>query len=164
MRTFSVYETEWGVGAAIFSERGLAGIALPQQDDVQLIGEIDRRFGACKYNQNLDNTLSLTLERYFRGERVHFDIQVDYGLATKFEKEVYEHLRGIPYGETSSYRALAERCGRPGAARAVGNAMAKNPVPIIIPCHRVLRSDRSIGGWSGLPGWKERLLRIEGML
>ncbi|HZD60876.1 MAG TPA: methylated-DNA--[protein]-cysteine S-methyltransferase [Anaerolineae bacterium] len=164
MRAFNVYETEWGTGAAVFSEKGLAGVILPQRSDVQLAEEINRRFGVCEYAQDAGGALSAALTEYFKGEQVRFDIQVDYGSVTKFEREVYEHLREVPYGEVTYYQALAERCGRPGAARAVGNAMAKNPVPIVVPCHRVLRSDGGIGGWSGLPGWKERLLRIEGIL
>ena len=70
-------------------------------------------------------------------------------------------LQAIPYGDTITYANLAEQCGCPRAARAVGNAMRKNSVPIVVPCHRVLKSDGGIGGWSGKPGWKERLLAME---
>ena len=89
---------------------------------------------------------------------------MDYSRATDFEKSVYETLKAVPYGEVVTYKELARRCGRPGAARAIGNALAKNPCPIIIPCHRVLKSDGSIGGWSGKQGWKGRLLALEGFL
>jgi len=164
LKSFNTFETNWGIGATVFSEKGLCGIVLPQQDDVYLIDEINRRFGECDYDKRIGYRLSLALERYFAGERIHFDIQVDCAKATDFEKAVYEQLKDVPYGKTISYRALAERCGRPGAARAVGNAMMKNKALIVVPCHRVLKSDGGIGGWSGLPGWKERLLEIEGTL
>ncbi len=164
MKSFNIYKTEWGNGAVVFSEKGLAGIVFPQENELQLEKEIAEKFGKPVYREDLGKELCSTLGRYFAKEHVQFDYQVDYSKVTGFERTVYETLMAIPYGETITYKELAGRCGRPGAARAVGNAMAKNPYPIIVPCHRVLKSDGSIGGWSGKRGWKERLLTLEGVL
>jgi methylated-DNA-[protein]-cysteine S-methyltransferase len=80
---------------------------------------------------------------------------------TDFEKKVWETLRKIPYGETRTYKWLAEEIGKPQAFRAVGNALGKNPIPIIFPCHRVIESDGSLGGYSGGVDIKRRLIEIE---
>lgn len=82
---------------------------------------------------------------------------------TEFQRRVYRAVLSIPRGSTLSYREVAEMAGYPRAARAVGNAMRRNPFPVIIPCHRVIRSDGSLGEYSGPTGMKERLLRQEGV-
>ena len=160
---FNTYKTRWGRGALVFSHKGLAYTVFPQENDLQLEEEIAKRFGVLKYNEHLGQDLSYSLGLYFNGERIQFDYQLDYGRSSEFEKLVYEHLKAVPYGKVINYKELAKRCGHPKAARAVGNALAKNPMPVVIPCHRVLKSDGSIGGWSGKRGWKERLLAIEGV-
>lgn len=78
-----------------------------------------------------------------------------------FTRRALEAVAAIPPGWTESYARIAAKAGRPGAARAAGQALARNPVPLVIPCHRVVRSDGSAGGWSGAPGWKEWLLETE---
>ena len=80
---------------------------------------------------------------------------------TEFERKVWETLKEIPYGETRTYKWLAEKIGKPHAFRAVGNALGKNPIPIIFPCHRVIETDGSLGGYSGGTDIKRRLLEIE---
>ncbi|MCL6472043.1 MAG: methylated-DNA--[protein]-cysteine S-methyltransferase [Firmicutes bacterium] len=164
IKGFNIYRTEWGVGAAIFSEMGLAGIVFPHSDEVALEEEIVKNFGKQDYREDLGQDLCSSLGRYFSGERVQFDYQLDYTGVTEFQRKVYETLKAVPYGETTTYKRLAEQCGSPMAARAVGGAMARNPYPVVVPCHRVLKSDGSIGGWSGKRGWKERMLVIEGIL
>jgi len=161
---FNTYHTRWGVGAVVFSDKGLAGMLFPNKSETHLEEEIYKKYGSIANAKNHGLELSSTLARYFDGEPVQPQYQVDYGKATEFEILVYENLKAIPYGKAITYAELASVCGRPRAARAVGNAMAKNPVPIVVPCHRVLKSDGSIGGWSGRPGWKERLLELEGVL
>jgi len=103
------------------------------------------------------------LGRYFEGEVERFDFPVDLSRLTEFEREVLEAARGIGYGEVRSYSWLARKVGRPKAARAVGRALAKNPLALVIPCHRVVRSDGSIGGFSMAGGVeaKRRLLDLE---
>ena len=101
------------------------------------------------------------LEEYFSLGRMDFNIRTDFAEGTDFEKEVWESLRQIPYGETRTYKWIAEHMGKPHASRAVGNALAKNPIPIIYPCHRIIESDGSIGGYTPGLDIKRRLLEIE---
>lgn len=104
------------------------------------------------------------LDRYLRGERVDFDVEVDISDLRPFTRRVLTETMQIPYGEVSSYVRIARKLGYLNAARAVGQALKRNPVPIIIPCHRVTREDGSLGGFSLEGITKERLLRLEGYL
>ena len=98
---------------------------------------------------------------YFKGFDKGFKQKVQFMEGTEFEKDVWKALNNIPFGETRSYKWIAERIGRPGASRAVGQALSKNPIPIVIPCHRVIESDGSMGGYSGGVNIKVRLLEME---
>ena len=100
------------------------------------------------------------LRDYFAGDRESFALPLR-PAGTEFEVEVWEELRRIPYGETLSYGELAERVGHAGAARAVGRANACNPIPIIVPCHRVIGADGSLTGFGGGLDTKRRLLDLE---
>ncbi|HEY8294010.1 MAG TPA: methylated-DNA--[protein]-cysteine S-methyltransferase [Micrococcaceae bacterium] len=101
------------------------------------------------------------IEDYFAGRRTLFDLPLDYRLASGFRREVLAHLPEIRYGATASYAAVARLAGRPNAVRAVGTACAKNPLPVVVPCHRVVRSDGSQGGYVGGPEAKAALLGLE---
>lgn len=104
------------------------------------------------------------LERYFRGEPVTFaDVDVDLTGSTEFEREVYKATRAIPFGKVATYGQIAKAIGAPNAQRAVGQALGKNPIAIVIPCHRVVASD-GLGGFTGGLTWKRKLLRHEGVL
>ncbi|HAM53142.1 MAG TPA: cysteine methyltransferase [Nitrospiraceae bacterium] len=105
--------------------------------------------------------LKKQLGSYFRGTLQEFDQEIDFLEGTDFEREVWLCLKSIPYGETRSYKWLAERIGRPKAVRAVGQALSKNPLPIIVPCHRIIESDGSLGGYSEGVDIKRRLLDLE---
>lgn len=100
------------------------------------------------------------LEEYFRGERDSFDLPLDLK-GTPFELTVWRILQKIPYGETISYAELARRCGSPRACRAVGRANGKNPAAIVVPCHRVIASSGTLGGYSAGIAYKEWLLELE---
>jgi methylated-DNA-[protein]-cysteine S-methyltransferase len=105
------------------------------------------------------------LEEYFAGRRRRFDVPVDRRLSQGYRRTVLEALsREVPYGQTVSYKELAERTGNPKASRAVGSAMATNPIPIVVPCHRVLRTGGALGGYGGGLDTKVWLLRHEGAL
>lgn len=105
------------------------------------------------------------IDRYFAGERDRFDdVPLDLSGCTAFERRVYEATRCIPYGRVASYGQIANAIGKPGAARAVGQALGKNPIAIVIPCHRVIASDGTLGGFSAGLDWKRKLLRHEGVL
>ena len=103
------------------------------------------------------------LAEYFRSERRSFDLEVELE-GTPFQKRVWDELQRIPYGETISYRQLAERLGRPSAVRAVGRANATNPVSLVVPCHRVIGADGSLTGFGGGIDVKRTLLQLEGSL
>ena len=102
------------------------------------------------------------LLRYFSGERVAFNDGIDLSALTGFQRAVLEAARAIPYGEVRSYGWLAKQVGKPKAARAVGQALARNPVPIVVPCHRVIGGDGGLTGFSSGLGMKKRLLETEG--
>jgi methylated-DNA-[protein]-cysteine S-methyltransferase len=107
------------------------------------------------------------LEEYFAHRRTAFDLAVDWSLTGGFRRTVLQALAAeVPYGQVASYGELAARVGRPGASRAVGGAVASNPIPIIVPCHRVLRTGGGLGGYSGAGGidTKRTLLALEGAL
>ena len=105
------------------------------------------------------------LDEYFRGERRHFDVELDWQLVKGFRRSVLQTLVSVPYGETVSYGELAGMVGNPGAVRAVGSAMAHNPLAIVVPCHRVLASGGRAGGYSAPGGLrtKQQLLALEGV-
>ncbi len=100
------------------------------------------------------------LGEYFAGERREFDLPLRLG-GTEFQVEVLEELKKIPYGQTTSYAAIAERIGRPRAVRAVGAANGRNPIPIVVPCHRVIGKSGDLTGFGGGLDTKEALLRLE---
>jgi methylated-DNA-[protein]-cysteine S-methyltransferase len=102
------------------------------------------------------------LDDYFGHRRRHFELSLDLQLAHGFRRTVLGHLRTIPYGETETYAGVAAATGKPTAVRAVGTACARNPVPVVVPCHRVVRSDGTIGQYAGGPDLKVRLLELEG--
>jgi len=101
------------------------------------------------------------LDEYFRGRRVTFDLALDLRLTTGFRRDVIAHLPDIAYGHTASYAQVAASAGSPRAVRAVGSACAKNPLPVVVPCHRVVRSDGSIGQYVGGIAAKRILLDLE---
>ncbi|MDI2035212.1 methylated-DNA--[protein]-cysteine S-methyltransferase [Paenarthrobacter nitroguajacolicus] len=101
------------------------------------------------------------LEEYFAGKRRDFDLLLDFRLSRGFRLNVLRHLPRIPYGNTASYAQVAQAAGSPNAVRAVGTACATNPLPVIVPCHRVVKSDGSFGGYLGGPEAKRTLLTLE---
>jgi len=112
------------------------------------------------YNEKPFVTARQQLNEYFAGERKDFDLPLRLN-GTEFQLSVLDALQKIPYGETTSYAAIAERIGRPKAVRAVGAANGRNPIPIIVPCHRVIGSHGDLTGFGGGLDTKEALLRLE---
>jgi methylated-DNA-[protein]-cysteine S-methyltransferase len=104
------------------------------------------------------------LDEYFSGRRTDFDIPLDWSLTTGFTQRVLRATAKIPYGHVSTYREMATKAGNERAVRAAGNALGANPIPIVVPCHRILRTGGSLGGYGGGLPRKEFLLRLEGAL
>jgi methylated-DNA-[protein]-cysteine S-methyltransferase len=103
------------------------------------------------------------LDEYFEGKRREFDLPIDLRVAA-FNEEVLHELARVPYGVTTTYGALAAKVGRPNAARAVGTVMNRNPIPIVLPCHRVLGANGSLTGYAGGLDRKLQLLQLEGAI
>jgi methylated-DNA-[protein]-cysteine S-methyltransferase len=104
------------------------------------------------------------LDEYFAGARRRFDLPVDWSLVRGFAQGVLRATARVPFGETTTYRQVAEAAGSPRASRAAGNALGSNPIPIVVPCHRVLHSGGGLGGYAGGLERKKALLTIEGVL
>jgi len=107
------------------------------------------------------DAVSREIDEYFAGRRRTFDLPLDFSLSHGFRRAVLSHLPDIGYGHTASYAAVAAAAGRPRAFRAVGTACATNPLPVVVPCHRVIRSDGSLSGYAGGPAAKQALLTLE---
>jgi methylated-DNA-[protein]-cysteine S-methyltransferase len=143
---------------------GVVRIGFGREDPVldELASEVSPR--VVRLPARLD-VVRRELEEYFSGQRRNFDVPVDRRLSRGYRRIVLEALsREVPYGQTVSYKELAEWTGNPKASRAVGSAMATNPIPIVVPCHRVLRSGGALGGYGGGLDTKVWLLRHEGAL
>ncbi len=112
---------------------------------------------------NLERTAA-QLSEYFGGQRAGFDIPLDWGEMPPFQRAVLEATADVPFGRLDTYAGIARKIGNPGATRAVGNALGRNPIPVIVPCHRVIRSDATIGGYTGGLDKKQHLLSLEGVM
>ncbi len=163
-RHYDVFETSWGWVGVIGSHKGISHTSLPEESPERAIEYLaaSTRGALPEHQPGAFEDFRSQLEEYFRGERSDWDIALDLDGATDFFKRAWEACRSIPPGETRTYRWLAEQAGRPTAARGAGQAMARNRVPIIIPCHRVIGSDGGLHGFAG-PGLplKQRLLLHE---
>lgn len=157
--------TDSPIGALLMaaSPRGLVRLAFAGEDHGAVVADLAKRLGPrILHDERALEPVARELDEYFAGRRKAFDLAVDLVLATPFRRAVLEALTEIPYGTTTSYAALARAAGNPAAVRAAGSACATNPVPLVVPCHRVLRSDGSIGGYGGGLDTKRLLLRLEG--
>lgn len=144
------------------SADGLVRVAFQREDHdavlAQLAASISPRI--LRSGRRTDD-VARQLDEYFAGRLRHFDVAVDLRLVRGFRQEVISHLRTIDYGTTESYAAVARAAGNPAAVRAVGSACSHNPLPVIVPCHRVVRSDGTIGQYLGGTEMKAALLAME---
>ena len=157
---FACFKTERGWVAVMSSPAGLFRTTLPAPDEMSAIDAITRGASASREEGEFTEVKQTFID-YFRGRKVEFRFPVDPGACTDFQRDVWEAASRIPYGQLRSYGWLANEIGRPRAARAVGQALGANRLPIIIPCHRVVRSDGGLGGFSGGLHWKEKLIELE---
>lgn len=144
------------------TEDGLCRVSFGESDDE--LGSWAESLGRRSIHDSDElRPYARQLREYFAGERVRFDLPLDLSSATPFARRVLGATAAIPFGRLASYRDIAVGIGQPGATRAVGNALGSNPVPIVVPCHRVIRSNGAIGGYTGGLDIKWRLLAIEGV-
>jgi len=159
---YIVFNTDMGWMGIVGSARGLCRIILPRpstQEVRQRLGDIT---GQATRSPHLFQELMERFILYFSGHKVNFPDELDLSGATEFQHQVWGAARLIPYGETRSYTWVAKQIKRPKAARAVGQALGRNPLPIIIPCHRVLASDGGLCGFGSGIEMKQQLLHLEG--
>ncbi len=158
---YITFNTDMGWVGILASAKGLLDTTLPQrsaQEAHQLLGE---SINQASWSPRLFDDLMERLKVYFSGGKAAFPDELDLSGATPFQREVWEATRLIPYGETRSYLWVAEQIKKPGAARAVGQALGRNPLAIIVPCHRVVASDGGLGGFGGGVEMKQDLLHLE---
>ncbi len=163
MWRFTVMKAPFGSVGFLVTPRGLAHLFLMKPPPAQARSLLARRFPDARYDPDLCPDLKKQLEDYFTGRRVSFRVKTDLVGLTLFQKTVLKACSRIAYGQTLSYGQLARKIGRARAARAVGGALARNPIPLVIPCHRVLAGDGSLGGFSAEQGvaLKRWLLELE---
>ena len=145
--------------------RGLAYVAFEEEERDELLGRFSRQLSPriLEHAASTDE-VRRQLDEYFVGARTRFDLKLDRRLMRGIARDVLAATARVPFGRTTTYGALAERFGRPRASRAVCNALGSNPIPIVVPCHRVLRAGGDVGGYAGGPSRKRRLLTLEGSL
>jgi methylated-DNA-[protein]-cysteine S-methyltransferase len=145
------------------TDRGLVRVALPAEDPDSVLLALAARISPRVLHApaRLDDA-ARELEEYFDGSRRAFDLALDWRLSSGFRSTVLHHLSDIAYGQVASYAEVARMTDSPNAVRAVGSACATNPLPVVIPCHRVVRSDGSLGGYLGGIEAKRTLLSLEG--
>ncbi|WP_340538869.1 methylated-DNA--[protein]-cysteine S-methyltransferase [Nocardioides sp. GXZ039] len=160
---YRTLDTPLGALLLAATERGLVRVAFEREEFDRVLETLAERVSPriLRAPGRLDEAVR-ELEEYLTGRRTRFDLHLDHALSSGFRGEVHRHLPEIGYGRTASYAEVAALAGRPRAVRAVGTACGTNPLPIVVPCHRVVRSDGSAGGYLGGPEAKAYLLRLEG--
>ncbi|MFC1980422.1 methylated-DNA--[protein]-cysteine S-methyltransferase, partial [Chloroflexota bacterium] len=146
---YATCNTDMGWVGILGSATGLRCVTLPQrsaEESIQLLGD---SVECAAHAPHMFEDLITRLKSYLCGHEATFPDELDLSNATAFQREVWEVTRLIPYGETRSYGWVAEHIGKPGAARAIGHASARNPLPIIVPCHRVVAGNGKLGGYAG---------------
>jgi O-6-methylguanine DNA methyltransferase len=160
-----IFKTELGWSGVAASDKGICRIVLPKLDRKTVERELanaEREMQNAEEKEELilEKTV-LLLKRYFSGKDVLFDLPLDLRYYTPFQQAVWSAAGKIPFGQTRSYAWIAAMIKKPLAMRAVGGALGANPVPVIIPCHRVISSTGTLGGFSGGLGIKKKLLDLE---
>ena len=145
--------------------RGLAYVAFEDEERDELLARLSRQLSPrILEHPAATDDVRRQLEEYFAGERTRFELKLDRRLMRGIARDVLAATARVPFGRTTTYGTLADRIGRPRASRAVGNALGSNPIPIVVPCHRVLRAGGDVGGYAGGTARKRRLLTLEGSL
>ena len=143
------------------SESGLCRVILPQPTDVKAVSMVLEKVTDAVSSPAFFEKLVKRFHAYFSGKNVKFDDPLDYGDATPFQRSIWEATKKIPYGKTHTYTWVAAQAGNPKAVRAAGQALGQNPLPIIVPCHRVTSTGGGLGGFTGGLATKKYLLKLE---
>jgi len=167
----TTFETAFGFAAIAWEGHAIMCTSLPSPTEAAAARYIASKRGAHPFPSPAPSSVPLwvqaivaNIQKHFRGDLQHFDdVPIHLASAPPFHQKVYEVTRAIPLGETATYGEIARRAGSPHAARAIGQAMAKNPIPLIIPCHRVMGASNKLTGFTAPGGiaTKERMLQLE---
>ncbi len=163
---FGRYESPLGTGLVAATDRGIVSVALPGREETEFLDGLAAGLSprVLELPSRLDEARR-ELDEYFEGRRDAFDLELDWRLVrTGFMRSVLRATAQLPYGATASYGEVARSAGNPRAYRAAGTALGENPIPIIVPCHRVLRAGGVLGNYGGGPEMKRWLLELEGAI
>ena len=161
---YTIFRTQWGWFGLLGSEQGLLRTCLPVAHKEAVLSRMLSDFPKAERSKKLFSALKLSIEDYYKGTPVNFsDAEVCFEGLSEFQQTVLSTLRTVTYGQIVSYGQLARLAGSPRAARAIGTVMAQNPMPVIIPCHRVIKADGSVGQFTAPGGAeiKKRMLDLE---
>jgi O-6-methylguanine DNA methyltransferase len=160
---YTVFFVPFGWCGLVKGEKGLLKIFIPELEKKKLNCEIKLIYPSSVYSENFFSIEKSDIIRYFNGFRTEFSFMLDFSGSTLFQRNVWSVTSAIPYGEVRTYGWIADKIKNPEAVRAVGNALGKNPFPLAIPCHRVIKKSGAFGGFSGGTGtaMKARLLALE---
>lgn len=161
-----IFQSPWGWMGIAESSKGIHTIVLPKHSKRAVEAELHTpSYGPVQQAES--SRLAAARQQlldYLAGKRSTFDVPLDLSSGTSFQRQVWRTLQRVPYGKLRSYQWIAARVGGPQYARAVGNAVGSNPIPIVIPCHRIVAQDATLGGFSGGLHMKRKLLSLEGTL
>jgi methylated-DNA-[protein]-cysteine S-methyltransferase len=163
---YASFDSPFGLGRIAVTERGVVSVGLPNLSEERFLEQISRGLSprVLELPRRLDEARR-ELDEYFAGRRREFDLDVDWRLVPRgFYGKVLRNTAKLPFGVTSTYGEIAARSGNPRAYRAAGTALGTNPIPIVVPCHRVLRAGGAIGHYGGGPAMKRGLLELEGAI
>jgi O-6-methylguanine DNA methyltransferase len=166
MRQAIMFKSRWGWMGISETTKGIDAVVLPKASRQAVLSELrlsDAQLLGGRKSSRLREA-QMQLIDYLAGVRRSFDLPLDLSQGTSFQQKVWRTLRQVSYGRLRSYRWVADRVGGRQYARAVGNAVGANPMPIVIPCHRIVAQDASLGGFSGGLSTKRKLLTLEGTL
>ncbi|MGH2793937.1 MAG: methylated-DNA--[protein]-cysteine S-methyltransferase [Actinomycetota bacterium] len=157
-------DTPFGRMLVAVTPKGLVRVAMRTESPDEVLQELSDRLSPRVLEAPIAvDAVRRELDEYFEGKRQVFDLPLDWALSSGFREKVLRATARIPYGGVSSYREMATRAGNARASRAAGSALATNPIPIVVPCHRVLRTGGHLGGYGGGLPMKEALLKMEGV-
>ena len=163
---YSTVDSPLGPLMVAATPRGVVRVSYSQfRDDDAVLADLARRVSprVLEAPARLDGARR-ELDEYFAGRRTEFDLPIDWALTTGFTTKVLRATAAVAFGQTTTYAEVAGAAGSPRAMRAAGNSLGSNPIPIVVPCHRVLRTGGALGGYTGGVERKEFLLRLEGVL
>ena len=163
---YAIFLTAWGWAGFVADRKGLRIFILPEERKEDVLFRIRKELKCNSLFENNRGWESLIkkVKEYYSGKKIDFtDCRLYLDIYTNFQKKILQTVKGIPYSEIRTYKETAEAAGYPRAYRAVGNTMRNNPLPLIIPCHRVIKSDGSLGGFSGKEGiaLKRKMIGLE---